>query len=171
MISQPKVDGLSDLLAEAAHLRDRGKGRVVSFSPKIFLPLTRLCRDLCGYCVFRQGPRPGHAPYMSPEEVLAVAWEGERRGCREALLVLGERPEERYPEARSWLRSRGYDSTLEYLEVICRLLLTETSLYPHSNTGTLTRSELEALKKVNASLGLIQRAAALRRAGLAGRAR
>lgn len=155
MVSQASAEGYPALLARASRLRDQGKGRVLSFSPKVFLPLTQLCRDVCGYCVFRQPPGRLRSPYMSPGEVLAVAREGEKRGCREALLVLGERPEEKYPEARRWLSLEGYDSTIDYLESICRMLLRETTLYPHSNTGTLEPSELEALKQVNVSLGLM----------------
>ena len=168
MMFQAGVDRHPGLLARASRLRDQGKGRILSFSPKVFLPLTRLCRDACGYCVFRQPPGGGRSPYMSPEEVLAVAREGEKRGCREALLVLGERPEQRYPEAGQWLSRQGYDSTLEYLESICRLLLRETSLYPHSNAGTLVPSELEALKEVNVSLGLMLESSSPRLCGPGG---
>ena len=139
----------------AARIRDRGKGKVVSFSPKVFIPLTRLCRDFCSYCTFRQDPQQARHPYMSPTEVLAAARTGERAGCREALFVLGERPERRYSEARRWLRQNGYDSTIEYLAEMCALVLRETALYPHSNPGTLSRSELLALKGVNASMGLM----------------
>ena len=155
MVSQVGAGRYPALLDRASRLRDQGKGRILSFSPKVFLPLTQLCRDVCGYCVFRQPPGRLRSPYMSPEEVLAVAREGEKRGCREALLVLGERPEQRYPEARQWLSREGCDSTIEYLESICRMLLRETSLYPHSNAGTLAPSELEALREVNVSLGLM----------------
>ncbi len=155
MMSQAVADRYPALLDRASRLRDQGKGRILSFSPKVFLPLTQLCRDVCGYCVFRQPPGRLRSPYMSPEEVLAVAREGEKRGCREALLVLGERPEQRYPEARRWLSRQGFDSTIEYLESICRMLLRETSLYPHSNAGTLVPSELDSLKEVNVSLGLM----------------
>ena len=168
MMFQAGIDRRPGLLARASRLRDQGKGRTLSFSPKVFLPLTRLCRDVCGYCVFRQPPGGGRSPYMSPEEVLAVAREGEKRGCREALLVLGERPEQRYPEAGRWLSRQGYDSTLEYLESICRLLLRETSLYPHSNAGTLVPSELEALKEVNVSLGLMLESSSPRLCGPGG---
>ena len=168
MMFQASVDRHPGLLARASRLRDQGKGRILSFSPKVFLPLTRLCRDACGYCVFRQAPGGGRSPYMSPEEVLAVAREGEKRGCREALLVLGERPEQRYPEAGQWLSRQGYDSTLEYLESICRLLLRETSLYPHSNAGTLVGAELEALKEVNVSLGLMLESSSPRLCGPGG---
>ena len=92
---------VKEMCAQACSLRDGGKGRVVSFSPKVFIPLTRLCRDFCNYCVFRQSPRQAESLYMSPEEVLEVARKGEAAGCREALFVLGERPEERYAEARA----------------------------------------------------------------------
>ena len=146
---------MDQLYALAAEVRDRGKGGVVSFSPKVFIPLTRLCRDFCGYCIFRQDPHQAERLYMSPEEVLAVARAGEKAGCREALFVLGERPEQRYPEARRWLRQNSYDSTVEYLAEMCGLVLRETALYPHSNPGILSRSELSALKDVNASMGLM----------------
>jgi FO synthase len=153
---------IEQLCATASRLRDQGKGRVVSFSPKVFIPLTRLCRDFCGYCIFRQSPRQTKALYMTPEEVLQVARAGERIGCREALFVLGERPEQRYPEARGWLRDHGYDSTVDYLRDMCALVLRETSLYPHSNPGRLSRAELESLREVNASLGLMLESASLR---------
>ena len=168
MTSQAGAGRYPALLARASRLRDQGKGHILSFSPKVFLPLTQLCRDVCGYCVFRQPPGRSRSPYMSPEEVLAVAREGEKRGCREALLVLGERPEQRYPEARRWLSREGYDSTLEYLESICLMLLRETSLYPHSNAGTLVPSELKALKEVNVSLGLMLESSSPRLCGPGG---
>ena len=156
--SLPKPDSsrsIEELCAVAAAIRDRLKGQITSFSPKVFLPLTRLCRDFCSYCIFRQAPNQAQPLYMTPEQVLAIARAGEKVGCREALFVLGERPEQRYPEAREWLRDRGYDSTLEYLREVCALVLRETALYPHSNPGTLSRSELLALKEVNASIGLM----------------
>ena len=155
MISQAKTRDDSALLATAAQIRDQGKGRTISFSPKVFLPLTRLCRDYCKCCLFRQSPKQLQSFFMNPDEVLAVAREGERYGCREALLVLGEKPEEVYLEAKRWLKDHGYESTIEYLYSICKMLLRETSLYPHSNAGILTRSELKALKDVNVSLGLM----------------
>ena len=141
--------------AVAAELRDRGKGRVVTFSPKVFIPLTRLCRDFCGYCTFRQSPQDAENLYLSPEEVLAVARAGERLGCTEALFTLGERPEQRYPEARQWLAARGYASTLEYLAAMCQLVVTETALLPHANPGTMSRRELAALQPYNPSMGLM----------------
>ena len=139
----------------AAELRDRGKGRVVTFSPKVFIPLTRLCRDFCGYCTFRQSPQGAENLYLSPEEVLAVARAGERLGCTEALFTLGERPEQRYPEARQWLAARGYASTLEYLAAMGQLVVTETALLPHANPGTMSRRELAALQPYNPSMGLM----------------
>ena len=141
--------------AVAAGLRDRGKGRVVTFSPKVFIPLTRLCRDFCGYCTFRQSPQEAESLYLSPEEVLAVARAGERLGCTEALFTLGERPEQRYPEARQWLAARGYASTLEYLAAMGQLVVTETALLPHANPGTMSRRELAALQPYNPSMGLM----------------
>ena len=99
-----ETDSLPALCRPAAELRDRGKGRVVTFSPKVFIPLTRLCRDFCGYCTFRQTPRESESLFMSIEDVLAVARAGKDAGCTEALFTLGERPEERYPEAAAWLR-------------------------------------------------------------------
>ena len=141
--------------AVAAELRDRGKGRVVTFSPKVFIPLTRLCRDFCGYCTFRQSPLEAESLYLSPEEVLAVARAGERLGCTEALFTLGERPEQRYPEAKQWLAARGYGTTLEYLAAMGQLVVTETALLPHANPGTMSRRELAALQPYNPSMGLM----------------
>ncbi len=146
---------LASLCRAASTIRDRGRGRDVSFSPKVFIPLTRLCRDFCGYCTFRQSPLEAERLYMSPDEVLAVARAGERLGCTEALFTLGERPEQRYPEAKEWLRRHGYATTLDYLRHASQLLLEETSLLPHGNPGTMSRRELEGLKNVNASMGLM----------------
>lgn len=147
---------LEELCAAAAALRDQGKGRIVTFSPKVFIPLTRLCRDFCGYCTFRQDPAAaGHRLYMTPEEVLEVARRGEKLGCTEALFTLGERPELRYPEARDWLNRRGYRTTLEYVAAMCRLVAEETGLLPHANPGTMSRREMESLRPWNVSMGLM----------------
>jgi FO synthase len=146
---------LPALCKAAAIIRDRGKGRTVSFSPKVFIPLTRLCRDFCGYCTFRQSPAEAECLYMSPEEVLAVARAGEQLGCMEALFTLGERPEQRYPEAKAWLHRHGYRTTLDYLRAACELVLQETALLPHGNPGTMSRREMAHLKDVNASMGLM----------------
>ncbi|MBM3946724.1 MAG: 7,8-didemethyl-8-hydroxy-5-deazariboflavin synthase subunit CofG, partial [SAR202 cluster bacterium] len=136
-------------------LRDGGHGRRVSFSPKVFIPLTHLCRDVCGYCTFRQEPGKASRIYMTPEEVVDVARQGERLGCTEALFTLGERPEQRYPEAKDWLNHRGYRTTLDYLHDVSALVLTETSLLPHLNPGTMSHRELAGLREVSASMGIM----------------
>ena len=146
---------LVPLCRAASALRDSGRGRDVTFSPKVFIPLTRMCRDFCGYCTFRQAPAETDRLYMSPDEVMAVATEGERLGCTEALFTLGERPEQRYPEAREWLTQHGFRTTLEYLGYVSRLVLEGTSLLPHANPGTMSRREMEELRNVNASMGLM----------------
>ena len=146
---------LASLCRAASILRDRGKGRTVTFSPKVFIPLTRLCRDFCGYCTFRQSPSEAGRLFLSEEEVLAVARAGQRLGCTEALFTLGERPEQRYPEAKGWLLEHGYATTLDYLRDASRLVLQETSLLPHGNPGTMGRRELAQLRNVNASMGLM----------------
>ncbi len=146
---------LSSLCRAASILRDRGKGRDISFSPKVFIPLTRLCRDFCGYCTFRQSPAEADRIYMDPDEVLNVAREGEALGCTEALFTLGERPEQRYPEAKDWLTQRGFKTTLDYLGEASRLVLQKTRLLPHGNPGTMSRREMEKLREVNASMGLM----------------
>ena len=146
---------LGPLCRAASIIRDTGRGRDVSFSPKVFIPLTRLCRDFCGYCTFRQAPSEADSLYMTLEEVSAVARAGERLGCTEALFTLGERPEQRYPEAKDWLHRRGYGTTLEYLHAACQIVLQETHLLPHANPGNMSRSEMEHLKGVNASMGVM----------------
>ena len=146
---------IEELCSLASRIRDQGRGTIVTFSPKVFIPLTHLCRDFCGYCTFRQSPETASRLYMTSEEVLAVARAGERLGCTEALFTLGERPEQRYPEARQWLSERGYGTTLEYLAEMCRLVNEETSLMPHANPGTMSRRELEALQPYNPSMGLM----------------
>ncbi|MCH8745993.1 MAG: 7,8-didemethyl-8-hydroxy-5-deazariboflavin synthase, partial [Chloroflexi bacterium] len=136
------VDGsrLKDLCAVAAQLRNQGKGTTVTFSPKVFIPLTRLCRDFCGYCTFRQDPSSTVGDlFMTPEAVLDVARAGQRLGCTEALFTLGERPEQRYPEAKAWLERRGFSTTLEYLAHVCKLVAQETQMLPHANPGTMSR--------------------------------
>ena len=144
-----------DLCAAAAELRDRGKGRVFTFSPKVFIPLTRLCRDFCGYCTFRQSADAAASLYLSPDAVLAVARAGARLGCTEALFTLGERPEQRYPAAGEWLARRGYRTTQEYLAAMCRRVFEETDLLPHGNPGTMSRRELQALQPTNPSVGIM----------------
>lgn len=151
----PAGPTIAELCQWAARLRDAGKGQTVTFSPKVFIPLTHLCRDFCGYCTFRHDPNTAPRLYMSPEEVLEVAWSGQRLGCTESLFTLGERPEQRYPEAKQWLADRDYATTLEYLAEMCRLVLEETGLLPHANPGTMSRRELESLQPYNPSMGLM----------------
>ena len=150
------AEGLSAMCEAAGSMRDRGKGSTVSFSPKVFIPLTHMCRDFCGYCVFRKTPeQAGDTLYMTPDQVLDVARAGQRLGCTEALFTLGERPEQRYPEAREWLEERGFRTTLEYLAYVNRLVLEETTLLPHANPGTMSRREMAALQPHNPSVGVM----------------
>jgi len=143
------------LLAAAAALRDTGKGRVVTYSRKVFIPLTNLCRDSCGYCTFVRRPGEPGARTLEPEEVLAIARAGAAAGCKEALFSLGDKPERRYPTYRAWLAARGYRSTIEYLAAMCRLVLEETGLLPHANPGALTADEIALLRDVNVSMGMM----------------
>ena len=146
---------LADLTELARIVRDGAHGRRVTFSPKVFIPLTMLCRDRCGYCTFAKAPARLASPYLTPEEVLAVARAGRDAGCHEALFTLGERPEERYPLARDWLAARGHASTVDYLAEMCRLVVEETGLLPHANAGALFRDELARLRTVSASQGMM----------------
>lgn len=146
---------LNSLLQAACDLRKQAKGRIVSYSKKVFIPLTHLCRDYCGYCTFRSDPAEGVAPFMTPDEVLAVAEAGRRAGCKEALFSLGDQPEAIFPEAQVFLRSQGFERTLEYLAAMTQLVLDETGLLPHSNPGVMGAENLERLKESNVSLGLM----------------
>src|ERR1700730_894218 len=153
---RPSVDTpLADLLSQAAEVRDRAHGHRVTFSPKVFIPLTRLCRDRCGYCTFATAPARVEAAYLSPDEVLGVARAGADAGCHEALFTLGERPELRYPAAASWLEEHGYDSTVSYLAAMCALVRDETGLLPHANAGAMSAEELAVLRPVSASQGMM----------------
>lgn len=146
---------LNDLLRKASDFRDACTGRVITYSRKVFIPLTNLCRDRCGYCTFARQPGDGKAHTMNPDEVLAVARAGRQAGCREALFSLGDKPELRYPEYREWLKQRGFRSTIEYLRAMCQLVFEETGLLPHANPGVLSREEMEQLRPVNASMGMM----------------
>ncbi|MGH9283117.1 MAG: 7,8-didemethyl-8-hydroxy-5-deazariboflavin synthase CofG, partial [Acidimicrobiales bacterium] len=146
---------LSELLEAAAAVRDRTTGRRITWSPKVFIPLTRLCRDRCGYCTFATAPARVESPYLSPEQVLDIAARGAAAGCHEALFTLGERPELRYPTAAAWLAERGYASTVEYLAAMCALVRDETGLLPHANAGALDGDELARLREVSASQGMM----------------
>src|SRR5205814_857472 len=139
----------------ARALREESRGRLVTYSPKVFLPLTKLCRDVCHYCTFARPPRRGERAYMSVEEVLGVARAGETAGCREALFTLGDKPELRYRAAREELAMLGFGSTVEYLAHCAGEVLRETSLLPHANPGLLTREHVHTLRPVCASMGLM----------------
>ncbi|MCX7381081.1 MAG: 5-amino-6-(D-ribitylamino)uracil--L-tyrosine 4-hydroxyphenyl transferase CofH [Alphaproteobacteria bacterium] len=143
------------LMAEAAALRDAAYGRNVSYSRKVFIPLTHLCRDVCHYCTFAKRPRAGKAAFMSPDEVLAVARAGAAAGCTEALFTLGDKPELRYSAARAALAELGHDTTISYLTAMCALVLKETGLLPHANPGVMTRDEIAGLREVTASQGIM----------------
>jgi FO synthase len=144
-----------ELLRSAGAVRERAHGTRITYSPKVFIPLTMLCRDRCGYCTFAKAPAHIEQPYMTPEQVLSVARLGATAGCHEALFTLGERPEERYPVAGAWLEEQGYGSTVEYLEAMCRLVIEETGLLPHANAGALFFDELARLRAVTASQGMM----------------
>jgi FO synthase len=146
---------LPELLAAARAAKERFKPGVITYSRKVFIPLTNLCRDYCGYCTFRRDPGDPGAHTMTPEEVLAVVREGEKLGCTEALFSLGDKPELLFPEMRETLRHLGYRSTLHYLEAMCDLVLRETSLLPHPNPGLLSAEWIARLAAVSPSMGLM----------------
>lgn len=164
VLLQARGDDLTDLSASAARVRDAGlaaAGRpgVLTYSRSVFLPLTRLCRDRCHYCTFVTVPgklrRAGHGPFMSPDEVLDVARRGAALGCKEALFTLGDRPEDRWPEAREWLAAHGYDDTQSYVRAMAVRVLEETGLLPHLNPGVVSWSGFQRLKPVAASMGMM----------------
>jgi 7,8-didemethyl-8-hydroxy-5-deazariboflavin synthase CofG subunit len=148
-------DDLPSLLAAARAAKENFKPAVITYSRKVFLPLTNLCRDYCGYCTFRRDPGEPGAHTMTPEEVLSVARAGEKLGCTEALFSLGDKPELLFPEMRDALRRLGYKSTLHYLEAMCELVLRETSLLPHPNPGLLSAEWIARLAAVSPSMGLM----------------
>ncbi len=145
----------NDLFALARARRDEAFGSVVTYSPKVFIPLTMLCRDKCGYCTFAQPPARLDTPYLEPDDVLEIARQGAEMGCHEALFTLGEKPELRYPVARDWLNRHGYDSTVHYVAAMAQLVLDETGLLPHGNTGAMNRDELALLRTVTPSQGMM----------------
>ena len=130
-------------------------GRVMTYSPKVFIPLTSLCRDRCGYCTFAKSPHRVESPYMSIEQVVEVARKGAQAGCHEALFTMGEFPEFRYPEARAWLDERGYSDTIDYLVHAAQAVIDETGLLPHANAGALSREDLARLRPVSPSQGMM----------------
>ncbi|WP_442914135.1 bifunctional FO biosynthesis protein CofGH [Kribbella sp. NBC_00359] len=153
-------DALTTLMATAARVRDQGladAGRpgIVTYSKKVFIPLTRLCRDRCHYCTFATTPGRVHSPYLSPDEVLEIARQGAALGCKEALFTLGDAPEDRWEAARQWLEEAGYDSTLDYVRAMAIRVLEETGLLPHLNPGVMSWQDLQRLKPVAPSMGMM----------------
>jgi 7,8-didemethyl-8-hydroxy-5-deazariboflavin synthase CofH subunit/7,8-didemethyl-8-hydroxy-5-deazariboflavin synthase CofG subunit len=151
------VLSLDDLTAEAAAVRDGVSGGRITWSPTVVIPLTRLCRDACGYCNSAGSPRPGEEAFLDPEEILAIAWRGAEAGCHEAVFSAEGQPERSHPEAAQWLTRRGYGSTIEYLVAACQLVLDETGLLPHTRVGPIGADDLRALRAVAPSQGLTVR--------------
>ncbi len=151
-------DDLAALCAVAAGIRDRAT-TTITYSPKVFIPVTRLCRDRCHYCTFATDPaslrRQGHGPYLEIDEAVAIAAEGADAGCAEALLTLGDAPEDRWPAARAWLDSRGYDTTIDYVRAVAVAVLEQTGLLPHANPGVMTWEQLSRLRPVAPSMGMM----------------
>ena len=152
---ETRGDDLVPLLQIAGRFRDLGWGGTVTYSRKVFVPLTMLCRDHCHYCTFAKPPARLDAPFLTPDEVVAIAAAGARAGCKEALFTLGDRPEDRYPEARAWLEARGHPTTLDYLRSVAIRVIEDTGLLPHLNPGVMSYEELARLKHVSASMGLM----------------
>jgi len=148
-------DRWPELSAAAAAVRDRGRGRRITFSAKVFVPLTTLCRDYCGYCTFRKDPGEPGAYTMTPDEVLALVKAGERLGAKEALFSLGDKPEVVFPEYRETLRRLGHKTTLGYLRAMSELVVKESALLPHANPGLMGERDLAALREVNVSMGIM----------------
>ena len=146
---------LAELIDAAGRLRDQGHGRNLSYSRKVFIPLTHLCRDVCHYCTFAERPRARQSAYLSADEVLAIARAGAAAGCTEALFTLGDKPELRYRAARETLDAFGHETTIDYLQAMCALVLRETGLLPHANPGVMDRSEIAGLRTVTASQGIM----------------
>ena len=156
---------LADLCAAAAAVRDRGRGRRITFSAKVFVPLTTLCRDYCGYCTFRKDPGQPGAYTMTPDEVLALVKAGERLGAKEALFSLGDKPEALFPEHRDFLRRLGHRTTLGYLRAVSEMVVKESTLLPHANPGLMSERDLVALREVNVSMGIMLETASERLGG------
>ncbi|MGP3984271.1 bifunctional FO biosynthesis protein CofGH [Streptomyces sp. KR80] len=164
VLLQARGEDLADLCASAARVRDAGleaagRSGVITYSKSVFIPLTRLCRDTCHYCTFATVPgklrRAGHGMFMSPDEVLSIARRGAELGCKEALITLGDRPEDRWPEAREWLEAEGYDDTIAYVRAMAIRILEETGLLPHLNPGALSWTDFQRLKPVAPSMGMM----------------
>jgi len=146
---------VAELMSRATAVRDAAFGTRMTFSPKVFIPLTMLCRDRCGYCTFAKAPAHLESPYLDLDDVLSIARAGRAAGCHEALFTLGEGPEDRYPAAADWLAGHGYTSTVDYLAAACAAVLAETGLLPHANAGALGAADLATLRAVSASQGMM----------------
>jgi len=146
---------LAELIEAAGRLRDEGHRRLISYSRKVFIPLTHLCQDVCHYCTFAERPRAGQSAYLSPDQVLAIARAGAAAGCTEALFTLGDKPELRYRAAREALAAFGHETTIDYLRAMCGLVLRETGLLPHANPGLMSRADMSGLRMVTASQGVM----------------
>ena len=147
--------GLDELLARAGEMRDAGRGRTITFSAKVFVPLTNLCRDYCGYCTFRRDPGEPGARTMTGDEVVALAQAGGRAGAKEALFSLGDKPEALFPEYRDFLKKQGHRTTLQYLRAVCARTLEESPLLPHVNPGLMSERDLASLREVSVSMGIM----------------
>ncbi len=143
------------ILSTAKHIRDKSKPGPITYSRKIFFNVINLCRDYCSYCTYKKGPSDNLVSMMTPSDTLQLARTGKKFRCTEALLVTGERPEQRYTQARSWLRSLGHSTTIEYLSEISEMILQKTGLLPHTNAGSMTKKEMSLLKNTNVSLGIM----------------
>ncbi len=157
-----EIHNLDALLARAEEKTITAHGTVVSFSKKVFIPLTQLCRDVCQYCTFAHAPREVKTPFLSPDEVLAIAKAGQAQGCKEALFTLGDKPELRYSAAQEALDKLGYKTTLDYLEAMARLVLKETGLLPHLNPGIMSEDEIRRLREVSVSMGIMLETSSVR---------
>jgi FO synthase len=157
-----ECNDLAAMMRSAAALRDKAHGPLISYSKKVFIPLTQLCRDVCHYCTFAHPPRKGEAVYLSPDQVIAIAKAGAAAGCKEALFTLGDKPELRYRAARDELAALGYETTLDYLAAMAALVLKETGLLPHLNPGLMTADDLAKLRKVSVSMGIMLESSAER---------
>lgn len=155
MLGEIEGERLLLLLKTARELTDEHKGRMISYSRKVFIPLTNLCRNFCSYCTFRKNPCDQETHFLTPDEVLEVAIRGANLGCKEALFSLGDKPEVTFPEARRELRQLGFERTIDYLVAMCRLVTDRTTLLPHSNPGVMEERDLKRLREVNASLGMM----------------
>ena len=155
VLSLADFDDTRSLMSVAGAIRDVGHQNTVSYSRKVFIPLTHLCRDVCHYCTFAQVPRKLKAPYLTPDEVLKIAQDGARAGCKEALFTLGDKPELRYKAARDGLKELKQDSTLSYLRDMAQMVLDETGLFPHLNPGLMAADELAEMRKVSISMGIM----------------